>query len=422
MNILIIGGGGREHALGWKIAQSPKCEKLWFSPGNGGTSKVGENVALNLAQHQDVVDFCSKENIGLVVIGPDDFLAAGLADSLQAGGIKAFGASKSASKLEWSKEYAKEFMIAHNIPTATYKAFDKYEGAVEYVKSQTFPVVIKADGLALGKGVVIAQNFEEAETALNAFMRESVHGDAGKRIVIEEYLEGHEFSIHAFCDGENIAMFPSSEDHKRIFDNDMGPNTGGMGTIAPLPWVTPEMMKEIEDKIVRPLILNMQNQGTPFVGLLYPGIMWTKSGPKVIEINARFGDPEAQSYMRLLETDLVDICLACCDGSLNEVKIEWKNAYASCIVLASVGYPGTYPKGLEITGLEDSGQVVIFHAGTKKDGERAVTSGGRVLGVTATADTLQNALDKAYESVGKISFEGKQFRQDIGHKSLKRIS
>jgi len=419
MNILVIGGGGREHALGWKIKQSPKTEKLFFAPGNAGTASIGENAALDPNNHSSVVTFCKENSVGLVVIAPDDFLAAGLADSLLEMGIKAFGPTKAASELEWSKAFAKEFMIRHGIPTAAYKTFTDLKEAVTYAETQSFPLAIKADGLALGKGVVIAESFNEAKDAIEGMMGAGVHGDAGKTIVIEEFLSGREISTHAFCDGENVSMLPSSQDHKRVFEGDKGPNTGGMGTIAPLPWVTEELMERIKNEIVIPAIRAMKEEGKSFQGLLYPGIMVTDTGPKVIEFNARFGDPETQSYMRLLKTDLVDIMLACAEGTLNEVNIEWKDGSACTVVLASGGYPSTYEKGKEIVGLDTlSEEEIVFHAGTKIQNGKTVTSGGRVLGVTAIGADLKDALEKAYKTAEKISFEGKQFRGDIGAKSL----
>ncbi len=416
MNILIIGSGGREHALGWKIKQSPKLENLYFAPGNGGTSTLGSNEALDVSNHPSIVDFCKNKKIDLVVIGPDDCLADGLTDILQKNNIMVFGPTKAASKLEWSKKYAKQFMFENNIPTATYMSFDNSALAIEYVSKQEFPVVIKADGLALGKGVVIAKDFNGAKKTIHEMIDDSLHGEASKNILIEEYLDGQEISAHVFCDGEHTSLFPSSQDHKRIYENDEGPNTGGMGTIAPVSWVTDKMLEEIEEKIVTPTLHAMKEKGTPFVGILFPGIMMTKNGPKVIEFNARFGDPETQSYMRLLDTDLIDVMVACIKGKLDSQKIKWKEGSACCVVLASGGYPGKYKKGFEIKGLDK--KDVIFHAGTKVVDGKLVTTGGRVLGVTAFS-TLKESLDESYGIVDGISFEGMQYRKDIGKKSLK---
>lgn len=419
MNILIIGSGGREHALGWKIRQSSKCEELYFSPGNAGTSEIGNNINIDFKDHAKVIDFCKVSEIGLVVVAPDDYLATGLVDSLVAAGIKAFGPTKSASEIEWSKSFAKEFMRKHGIPTALYEVFDDLKLAVEYASRQKFPLVIKADGLALGKGVVIAESFSEAKGAIEDMMETGIHGDAGKTVVIEEYLIGCEISTHTFSDGTHTVVFPSSQDHKRIFEGDKGPNTGGMGTVAPLPWVTDEMMNRIKREIIESCIKAMREEGREFKGLLYPGIMITEEGPNVIEFNARFGDPETQSYMRLLKTDLVDIMLACIDGTLDKVSIEWGDGAACTVVLASGGYPGSYEKGKEITGLDTlSPNEVVFHAGTKIENNKVVTSGGRVLGVTAVGEDLKDALSKAYATADKISFNGRQLRRDIGAKSV----
>ncbi len=440
MNILIIGSGGREHALGWKINQSRHIGadgKLFFSPGNAGTASIGTNAAIDLKNHQAIINFCTLEKIELVVIAPDDYLAEGLADSLTAAGIKAFGPTKAASKLEWSKSYAKEFMIANGIPTAAYKVFTGEEGAgkaeaLAYAAAITLPIVIKADGLALGKGVVIAETHEDAVKTIEEMMSGTLHGDAGRTVVIEEYLTGREISTHAFCDGETGVLFPSAQDHKRIGEGDVGPNTGGMGTVAPLSWMTDEIMQRIQKEIIEPTLVAMRAAGTPFKGILFPGIMITEQGPKVIEFNARFGDPETQSYMRFLKTDLVDVMLSCIDGTLSDIqasestKIKWNDGAACCVVLASGGYPGAYEKGIEIIGLEAVNNVgtgsgtneIIFHAGTKTIDGKTVTSGGRVLGVTAVGANLHEALDKAYKAAESINFKGKQFRRDIGQKSL----
>ncbi len=419
MNVLVIGSGGREHALGWKIKQSAQCGLLYFCPGNAGTASLGENLLIDPHDHNAVIEKCKELNIGFVVIAPDDFIAEGMADSLREAGIKCFGPTKAAGELEWSKSFSKEMMKKYGIPTARYETFTDKEKAFEYLGTQRSPYVIKADGLALGKGVVIAETLDEAKSAIEGMMEGGLHGTAGKTVVIEEFLTGREISTHAFCDGVNIAMFPSSQDHKRVFENDKGPNTGGMGTIAPLPWVTSEMMERIKVEIVLPLIKAMREEGKPFQGLLYPGIMITEEGPKVIEFNARFGDPETQSYMRLLKTDIIDIMLACAEGSLDKINIEWNEGAACCVVLASGGYPGGYEKGKEITGLDTlNSDEIVFHAGTKMQDGKLVTSGGRVLGVTAVGTDLKDALAKAYATAEKINFSGKQFRTDIGAKSL----
>ncbi len=420
MNILVIGSGGREHALVWKLKQSPKVENIFVAPGNGGTAQIATNIP---CVYTDEILLWLKDNpVDLVVIAPDNYLAEGLADELQTLGIPAFGPTRAASEIEWSKSFAKKFMKEEGIPTARYEIFSSLDEANEYVKHQQFPLVIKVSGLALGKGVAIAKDLEDAHRILQEVMGNKIFGDAGNEVVIEEYLYGKEFSVHAFCDGETAVLFPSSQDHKRIGEGDQGPNTGGMGTVAPLPWVTAENMKEIEEKIVKPTLAALKKLGRPFKGLLYPGIMLTEQGPKVIEFNARFGDPEAQSYMRLLETDLVDICMACINGTLASQEITWSTKYACCVICASGGYPVSYEKGKEIHGLDAkfNPDVLIFHSGTKFDekNKQFITAGGRVLGITAIGDSLSQALTKAYAAIELISFEKMQFRKDIGRKSL----
>ncbi|HEY4512187.1 MAG TPA: phosphoribosylamine--glycine ligase, partial [Candidatus Paceibacterota bacterium] len=347
----------------------------------------------------------------------------GMADSLLSKGIKVFGATKAASKIEWSKSFAKELMEEEGIPTAKFRKFSDISVAQKYIDGQKFPLVIKADGLALGKGVIIAKTKKEAETALKEIMSDKTFGDAGNTVVIEEYLVGEEISIHAFCDGKNFALFPTSQDHKRIYENEEGPNTGGMGTIAPVPWVKQDVIKEIQEKILIPIIRALDERECPFKGIIYPGIMITRDGPKVIEFNARFGDPETQSYMRLLQSDLLEIMVACAEGTLAHTDIKWSKDSACTVVLASRGYPGKYDKNIEIKGIEKfskSEDIVIFHAGTKKDGDKILTSGGRVLGITAVTDSLDGALRKAYKAIKEIQFDGVQFRRDIGQKSLKK--
>ncbi len=417
MNILILGSGGREHALAWKLNQSSKIQKIFIAPGNAGTSTVGENISLDIFNHQAVINFSKENKIDLVVIGPDDVLASGLTNSLQNSGIKAFGPTKEASEIEWSKSFAKNLMKRLGIPTAKSAEFTEIESASEYVKNHSYPLVVKASGLALGKGVIIANSPEEAIHSLDEMMVKKTFGAAGATVIVEECLHGEEISVHAFCDGETATMFPMAQDHKRIFDNDKGPNTGGMGTIAPIPTVSMDTLREIEQRIVIPVLQELKNMGREFKGILFPGIMLTKDGPKVLEFNARFGDPETQSYMRLLKTDLIEILLACANGKLNNLEIEWKeNLSACCVVLASKGYPGDYSKGLPISGISDAEEVanvIVFHAGTKTLDNKIVTNGGRVLGISATGDNLPGALQKAYKAVESIHFDGKQFRKDI---------
>jgi len=447
LKILIIGaGGGREHALGWKIAQSPRAGELFFARGNAGTAQIGTNLDIKETETAKLLDFAKKEKIDLTIAASDDVLAAGTVDAFQAEKLRIWGPSKAASELEWSKAYAKDFMKRHKIPTSKYEIFNDFEKAKIYIEKESFPAVIKENGLALGKGVTIAQTKEEAVETL-----ERIFGKSKNEVVIEEYLEGTEISIHAISDGNSWKMFPSSQDHKRIFDGDAGPNTGGMGVIAPLPFVDNMMMNRIEREIITPALEGMKKEGRPFVGILYPGIMLTPEGPKVFEFNARFGDPEAQTYIRLLETDILDMFDACIDGKIKDLKIEWKkNTYACNIAAASGGYPGEYEKGKVIEGVppllveEGAGggdskknhlapkktnwgtppqkggeeDIVIFHAGTAMKNGKLVTNGGRVLGVSATGKSLKEALDKAYEVISKISFEGMQYRKDIGKKAL----
>jgi phosphoribosylamine---glycine ligase len=419
--VLLIGSGGREHALAWKLAQSPKVGKLYVAPGNGGTLACAENVPITVTDFSALIKFALENKIDLVVVAPDDPLALGLVDELEKAGLKAFGPKKTAAQIEASKAFSKNFMKKYNIPTAKFGVFKDFNLASQYLKEVGAPIVIKASGLALGKGVFVCQTMAEAESALREIMENKIFGQAGDEVVIEEYLEGQEISIHVFSDGESYKIFPTAQDHKPVFDKDLGPNTGGMGTIAPLPWFKLEMMAEIENKIVRPTLAGMKNEGRTFKGLLYPGLKMTTLGPKVLEFNARFGDPETQSYMRLLKTDLFDILEACANGTLAKCEVEWNQSFAACIVMASGGYPGKYEKGLAITGIdkaESMSGVKVFHAGTSLKDGKLVTSGGRVLGVTATGDTLKQAQGLAYEAVGQIKFKGMQYRKDIGAKAL----
>ncbi len=423
-SILIIGSIGREHALGWKLAQSPKVGKIYFSPGNGGTSQIGENVPLDITRNKTVVDFAKKNNIDLVVVPSDDPLAQGMVDDLKKAGIAAFGPKRKAAQIEWSKTFAKELMKEEKIPTANFETFTDFEKAKKYLVTQSYPIVIKASGLALGKGVIIAQDQEEAESALSDIMIKKVFGTAGDEVVIEEMLYGQEISIHAFCDGRDFVLFPSSQDHKPVFDKDRGPNTGGMGTIAPVPWVKESLMKSVANTIVAPTLKALEKRGRKYVGVLYPGLMITPQGPKVIEINSRFGDPETEAYVRLLKTDIYDIFMACVAGSLKKLKIEWSRQFACCIVLASAGYPGKYEKGIPIEGVEAAQKdkdVLVFHFGTRSESGTLITAGGRVLGVTAVGRTLSEALQKAYRAIKKVHFKGMQYRKDIGRRPAPKV-
>lgn len=413
MKVLVVGGGGREHALVWKLKQSRKVKEIYVAPGNPGTASLGTNISARTSN--EILDWVKQNKVDLVVIGPDNHLAEGLTDELQKLNIAVFGPTKSAAEIEWSKSYAKQFMQEEGIPTARHRVFETAQGALDYLHKQKFPIVIKADGLAAGKGVVIAKTLEEAKQAVSNMMEERIHGDSGSRVVIEDYLEGLEISIHAFCDGNTTVLFPSSKDHKRIFENDEGPNTGGMGTITPVPLVPERQMDLIREQIVLPTLAGLKKRGRPFSGVLFPGIMLTTYGPMVIEFNARFGDPETQSYMRLLDSDLFEILYACTNGTLKEVEVKWSKDFACCIVLASEGYPGKYKQNIPIEISEfNSKDTILFHAGTTSVGEILETKGGRVFGLTDTGTTLKKALDSAYSEIEHVQFTGKQFRKDIG--------
>ncbi len=418
MKVLLIGSGGREHALGWKLKQSPKVEKIYFAPGNAGTAMLGENVNIDVLDIKSLLNFAKQNKIDLTVVGPDDPLANGIVNAFQKEKFKIFGPTKEAAQIEWSKAFAKKLMKEENIPTASFETFTDFQEAKKYALSQKLPLVVKASGLALGKGVIIGQTKEEIVQALENIMIKKIFGNAGDRVVIEEYLSGKEISIHAFCDGKNAVLFPTAQDHKPIFDGNRGPNTGGMGTIAPVPWADSALIEQIKKTIIIPVLNGLKKRGQEFKGVLYPGLMITKDGPKVLEFNARFGDPETQSYMRLLKSDLVEIFMACVEGRLSKLEIEWENKSTCCIVLASQGYPGKYQKGEVIYGLDSikDPSIQVFHAGTALRNNKVITNGGRVLGVTATGSDLPEALKKAYQAVGDhgIHFTGMQYRTDIG--------
>ncbi|HEC94096.1 MAG TPA: phosphoribosylamine--glycine ligase, partial [Candidatus Kaiserbacteria bacterium] len=398
INVLIIGSGGREHALAWKLAQSPRIGKLFVAPGNGGTCQIAENIAIGATDIDGLVRFAEKNDIGLTVVGPDDSLALGIVDAFQAQGLRIFGPTRAATEIEWSKAFAKDLMRKAHIPTAPFKIFKEYDKAIAYIREHGAPIVVKASGLALGKGVYVCKTFAQAKSALNEIMLGTVHKNAGKEVVIEEFLDGQEISIHAFCDGKTFVLLPPAQDHKPIHDGDNGKNTGGMGTITPISWVSLDTLQTLGEQIVHPTLDMLVKREQPFSGLLYPGLKMTSDGPKVLEFNARFGDPETQSYMRLLKTDLLDILEACVDGTLAELTVEWHSGFAACVVIASGGYPDEYNKGVPIHGVEEAGRVpdiVVFHAGTNFDGDGELkTAGGRVLGVTAIGDTLSIALDR----------------------------
>ncbi|MCR5653540.1 MAG: phosphoribosylamine--glycine ligase [Ruminococcus sp.] len=418
MKILMVGSGGREHALIKKLKESPKCTKLYCAPGNGGISKDAECVNIGAMDIDNMVKFAKDEQIDLVFVAPDDPLAAGMVDAMETAGIRAFGPNADAAIIEASKVFSKNLMKKYNIPTAKYEVFSDAKKAMEYVEAEgTTPVVVKADGLALGKGVIIAQTIDDAKAAIKSIMEDKQFGDSGNNIVIEEFLTGPEVSVLAFTDGKVVKPMVSSKDHKRAYDNDEGLNTGGMGTVSPNPYYTDEIAQECYDTIFVPTINAMAKEGRPFKGCLYFGLMITPNGPKVIEFNARFGDPEAQVVLPRLKTDLVDICESIIDEKLSDVNIEWYDGATACVVMASGGYPVAYKKGIEITGLDENGSVdgaIVYHAGTKLENGKMLTNGGRVLGVTARAETLDEALDKAYAAVKKINFDGAHYRTDIG--------
>lgn len=421
MKVLVVGGGGREHAIIKKLRRSPGLTRLFCAPGNGGIAQDAECVSIKATDVAGMVEFAERESIDLVVVTPDDPLMLGMVDALEQKGIRAFGPRQNAALIEGSKVFAKGLMKKYNIPTAGYEVFDDPLKALAFVKAQgSYPAVIKADGLALGKGVVIAQNEVEAHDALHAIMEDKIFGASGSRVVVEEFLQGPEVSVLAFADGKTIRPMVSSMDHKRALDGDQGPNTGGMGTIAPNPFYTPAVAKQCMETIFLPTMEAMNREGRPFSGCLYFGLMLTKDGPKVIEYNSRFGDPETQVVLPLLDGDLLEIFNAVSRGTLSDVSFGWSDGAAACVVAASGGYPGKYQTGLEITGLDEAAavpSVEIYHAGTKQQDGRIYTAGGRVLGVTATAETLRNALETAYLAIGKIHFDGIHYRRDIGKKA-----
>ncbi|MDP4108418.1 MAG: phosphoribosylamine--glycine ligase [Bacillota bacterium] len=416
MKVLIIGGGGREHAIAWKLAQSPKAGKIWCAPGNGGISEVAECVPVKATDLTGVLEFCKKNNPDLVVVAPDDPLMLGMVDMLQENGFRAFGPKKNAALIEGSKAFAKELMQKYDIPTAGYEVFDDQGEAFAYIKKNGAPIVVKADGLALGKGVTVAMTEEEAENAVKAAMEDGVFGSAGKKVVIEEYLTGPEVSVLCFTDGETLRLMPSAQDHKRAFDGDKGPNTGGMGAFSPSVNYTKEIEAQCMERIFLPTIRAMKAENRPFQGVLYFGLMLTSSGPKVIEYNARFGDPETQAVLTRMKSDLLDAMNAVVDGTLKDADISFSDDASCCVVMASGGYPVKYETGFPIGGISDARKTgaVIFHAGTKLEDGVYKTSGGRVLGVTATGKTAREAAEKAYEAVGGIRFDRMHYRRDIG--------
>ncbi|MFH1856183.1 MAG: phosphoribosylamine--glycine ligase [Candidatus Omnitrophota bacterium] len=421
MKILIIGSGGREHALAWKIASSEKAKKIFILSGNGGTGAVGENLSLGDDSVDKIADFVSKENIDLTVVGPEAPLVAGITDEMQRRNLKIFGPSQKAAMLEGSKVFAKEVMAEYGIPTADFEIFDNADKAIHFIEKKNFQVVIKADGLAAGKGVVVCDTKKEAIEAIEEIMLKKKFGSAGSRVVIEEKLSGQEASILALCDGENVTVLAPSQDHKQIYDGDKGPNTGGMGAYSPTPVVNKEVFDYTVNNIIKKTVSGMRKKGIPYKGILYAGIMITSQGPKTLEFNVRFGDPETQAILPRMKSDLVDLILASSDGNLGGKEIEWENKSCVCVVMAAKGYPGSYEKGREITGIKEAEKlkdVFVFHAGTKNEKGKIITSGGRVMGVSALGENTKSAIARAYEGVSKIKFDGMYFRKDIGFKAI----
>lgn len=425
MRILLIGGGGREHALAWKLVQSPNVEKLYAAPGNPGMALLQkcECINLNVDDLEGVADYAEEKSIDLTVVGPEAPLVAGLADVFKRRGLPVFGPSKAAAQLEGSKAFSKELMAKYNIPTAFFKICDDIEAAKAYVEEKGAPIVVKADGLAAGKGVVVAMTKQEALDAIDDMMGDHKFGAAGARVVLEEYMEGEEASLLAFTDGKTVVPMIAAQDHKRVFDGDEGPNTGGMGTYAPAPVMTDILRLKATELVLKPVVAAMAKEGTPYQGCLYAGLMIKGDSVKVVEFNCRFGDPETQVVLPLLDGDLAEIMLACATGTLDKVEVAWHDKAAVCVVMASGGYPESYEKGKEITGLaaaEEDKDVVVFHAGTKEADGKIVTSGGRVLGVTAVDASIKAARDRAYAAVEKIAFEKNFYRKDIAWRALKR--
>lgn len=424
MRILIIGSGGREHALAWKLSQSPKVEKMYCIPGNPGISALAECVALPIDNNEGLAAFAQAQHIDLTVVGPEVPLANGIVDVFTAKGLRIFGPTQKAAQIESSKAFAKELMKKYNIPTAGFEVFTDAKKAKEYIKEQGAPIVVKADGLAAGKGVIVAMSEKEALEAVDSIMCDQAFGQAGAQVVIEEFLTGEEASLLAFTDGKTIVPMIAAQDHKRVYDGDEGPNTGGMGAYAPAPVITEDVRQKVLKEILEPVIQAMEKEGCPYSGCLYLGLIMTEKGPKVIEFNARFGDPETQVVLPLLDSDLVTVMEACIDKNLEETPVVWKKEAAVCVVLAAGGYPGKYRTGDVISGLEEAHSVgvQVFHAGTAKQDEQIVTNGGRVLGVTAAADSIMAALEVVYNGITKIQFADMHYRKDIAYKAKNRVS
>ena len=422
MNILLIGSGGREHALAWSLSVSPLCDRLFIAPGNPGTAQHGTNVVVDVADHAAVIAFCRTMGVDFVVVGPEAPLVAGLVDDLKAAGIKTFGPSKAAAQLEGSKAFTKDLCAEFGIPTAAYRRFTDAETARTYLRNYGVPIVVKADGLAAGKGVVVATSFEEAEAAIDMMIGGGL-GAAGAEVVIEAFLEGEEASFFALCDGKTAIPFGTAQDHKRVFDGDQGPNTGGMGAYSPAAVLTPELQARVMREIIEPTLAGMRARGAPYTGILYAGLMLTEAGPQLIEYNARLGDPETQVLLPRLKSDLVTALLAACDGVLDSISLQWADDAALTVVMAAKGYPGAVEKGSEIHGIDRAEAldgVLVFHAGTKQSGDRIVANGGRVLNVTAMGRTITEAQAKAYAAVSRIDWPEGFCRRDIGWRAVER--
>ncbi len=421
MKILVVGSGGREHTLVWKLNQSSQVDKIYCAPGNGGIQTMAECVDIAVTDISALVKFAKKNHIDLTIIGPELPLTLGIVDAFRENDLPVFGPVQAAAALEGSKSFAKNFMKKYHIPTANYAVFETLESATDYLQKNEPPFVLKADGLAAGKGVSICHNRAEAYHVAEKIMQEKIFGDAGAKLVIEEYLEGEEASVFAISDGDNIIVMPASQDHKAVFEGDKGPNTGGMGAYAPAPLITEDLMNVVREKILLPTIRGMKQEGHAYTGVLYAGLMITQAGPKVVEFNCRFGDPEIQAVMLLIENDIVDIIQASIDKSLQDFNLNIANKSAICVILASGGYPGSYEKDKEIQGLDQTDKdVLVFHAGTRIKNGRFYTSGGRVLGVTTVQKDIQTAIDVVYKNVGKITFNKAYYRKDIAFKALKK--
>ncbi|MEZ4517772.1 MAG: phosphoribosylamine--glycine ligase [Chloroflexota bacterium] len=416
LSVLVIGNGGREHALAWSLARSPRVGRIYVAPGNAGTGTIAENVPIRAEDLDGLLRFANENDIDLTVVGPEAPLAAGIVDRFQAAGRRVFGPTRTAAQLESSKAYAKHFMLEHGIPPGAAETFTDFTAAQAYLSQMPGPVVIKASGLAAGKGVIVCDDGEQAQAALKQMLIERAFGAAADEVLIEERLSGPEISLLAFCDGRTVVPLLPARDRKRVFENDEGPNTGGMGAYAPPPDVDADFIEEITRTVLQPTVDGMAAQGTPYVGVLYAGLMLTEGGPKVLEFNCRFGDPETQAILPLLDSDLAEIMWACTDGELSADLVQFQPGACATVVMAAPGYPGNYPKGLPITGLTEaeSGGALVFHAGTAVAGDQVVTNGGRVLAVSATGEDLNTALDRAYDGVAAISFEGAHYRRDIG--------